>query len=140
MKLPSLTQTNHRHRGPMETHKHAMTSQQALHDIRELYFTMQRNDRVSPVVKGQIDFINDNLSRMLKGYGSRGVEYDVTATQPTNTKLRKGSSTTNLSVLPLDSGEITMNEYGVPTRLTGLHNRLVSVENQVKNIFMNIGG
>ncbi len=124
-KLPSITNTNHRFRGPSENEKHALMIGQTLHDIRELCWYMDRNDRnEEDITRGQTDFIRNNRLRLITWTHSNKAE--ITSNVGDEVKLVNQ----NMTLLPFEN----VPREGTKSEIKGIKNRIKQIEDRIDNI------
>ncbi len=124
-KMPSITHINQRFRGPSENEKHALLIGQALHDIRELCWYMDRNDRdKNNIIHGQTDYIKNNHIRLITW--THQDDYDVISNIGTKVKLVNK----NVTLLPFEN----IPKEGSKNEITGIKNRIKKIEDKIDNM------
>lgn len=132
-KFPSITKTNHRYRGEAESHKHRIMVQQALHDITDLCHTIDRNEKdPNNIIKGQSDFIQDNMNRLTtwQHLGINDIDKTISNT-PTSTVLMDH---TQLTLLPTEGAPAMQGN----SEVIGTENRLNNLSQQAYLIVKNM--
>lgn len=112
MHVPSITQTNHRYRGPMETHKHALVLQQVIHDIRELYYITHHNPNNGDI--GQTEMIESNMKHITHERIKQG---DIIYSNQPSTVILSNETQHTVSLVTKDN---TTNTTGLRSRIERL--------------------
>lgn len=130
MKVPSITKTNHRYRGTMESDKHTITLHQVIHDVRELYHLIHRNP--ADDTPGQYEYIPHNMQRTVSWWRLEASEEDSAySNRPLNTTVYGPGWSRSMQLLPLES----LDPLDTLPEIVGIRGKLNTLSQRARTIF-----